>query len=122
MAETCTLSARHVALTASIGDVQRFFSERIPKAEPIVNSLVIESNRSSRCATVTFKGSSAAACQEMIESLNHLTKRSLIDSSGTTSHLEFDGSFLGMTPLANHCADDEEPYFELVSPCSQKEC
>lgn len=112
MSEFCTLCARQIALTASIDDVQRFFSDSIPEAEPFVNSLVIESHRSSRCATVTFKGPSKDACLETIDSLNLLTKRSLTDSSGTTSELEFDGRFLGITPLANNCADDEEPYFE----------
>ena len=114
MAEYATLSARRIAITASEEDVQHFFESKIPGGDPVVKSFVNDANRVFKSATVTFKGKTKAACKATIERLNDPSHQTLVDGTGTISILDFDGDFLGLTELANRCADDEHPYFEYV--------
>ena len=109
-----TLSVRQIAITASKEDVQDFFARKIPDGDPIVKSLVNDANRVFKSATVTFKGRTKAECKATIERLKDPNCRTLLDGTGISSNLDFDGDFLGLTELANRCAFDEKPHFEYV--------
>lgn len=80
--------------------------EKIPKGDPLVMSLPSEANHVSKSATVTLRGRTKSECKA---SISH-------DSTGTTSILDFDEDFLGLTELANRCVNDEKHYFEYVIP------
>ncbi len=120
MEQYVTLSVRRIAITASTDDVQNFFATKIPGGDPVVNSLVSDTNCVFQNATVTFKGRTKVECNATIKRLQDTKHRTLVDGAGTTSILDFDVDFLGLTELANRCANDEKPYFEyllLFSTC-----
>ena len=114
MEEYTTMLVRRIAITASEREIQSFFEEKIPNGDPVVKSLVSDANRVSKSVTVTFKGRTKADCKAIIEKLRGPSNSILHDSTGTTSILDFDEDVLGLTELANRCANDEKPYFEYV--------
>lgn len=108
-----TLSVDGIAITASEREVQRFFDEIIPDGDPIVKPLVSDMNRAFKSATVTFRGRTEAERKAIFEKLRE-HHRTLIDGTGTSSTLDYGEDFVGLTELANRCANDERPCFEYV--------
>ena len=109
-----TILVRRIAITVSLNEFETFIAEKIPEGDPVVKSLVYDANRAFKSATVTFKGSTKAQCKATIERLKNSDDNILRDDTGTISTLDFDEDFLGITELANWCAEDEKPYFEYV--------
>lgn len=108
-----TLSVERIAITATEGEVQRFFNETIPGGDPIVKPLASNVNRAFKSATVTFRGRTKAECKATFEKLKE-HHRTLLDGTGTPSTLDYGEDFVGLTELANRCANDERPCFEYV--------
>ena len=108
-----TLSVEGIAITATEREVQRFFDEAIPGGDPIVKPLVSSAYRAFKSATVTFGGRTKAECKATFEKLKE-HHRTLLDGTGTSSTLDYGEDFIGLTELANRCANDERPCFEYV--------
>ena len=108
-----TLSVEGIAITASEKEVQRFFDGIIPGGDPIVKPLVSDVNSAFKSATVTFRGRTKAECKAIFEKLKE-HHRTLRDGTGTSSTLDYGADFVGLTELANRCANDERPHFEYV--------
>jgi hypothetical protein len=105
-----TVSIWGLPVTATEGDVRRFFEDRVPKCEPIIGPLVLDPKTDTKATTVTFKRSSENAVHA---ALAHLKKHNVLEISRPHSKetIGIGQSFHYLTTLT---CRSEHPAFEYV--------
>ena len=99
-----TLSVRNLPPKTTKHNIESYFNGAMNDAEPFVGSLVKEPQSETMCATVTLN--SEDACKKAYAKLNG---HDVWAPNGHGSYqMVLDGTFHGITPLAEH----ENPQFE----------